>query len=91
MQLVVYLSHVVVKDLVHAKINNRLYDSPISADELMDFLKKLKIETVNNPLFSADPRAGNLSENNLTLNPGASVYSFQQSNFSEYSKDDIQN
>ncbi len=87
LQILLYLSHVVVKDLVQAKINNRNYEGFINPEELMDLLKKFKIELHNTGLFT-ESRTANLSENTFTINPNASVYSYQQSFYSD-SKDEV--
>ncbi len=36
-----------MRDLVHAKLNDRVYEGMISPEELMDFLKKFKIVIQN--------------------------------------------
>jgi hypothetical protein len=86
MQLLLYLSHVVVKDLVQAKQNGRVYDGLIVPDELLDLLKRLKVETLNNPQYCENKVTNNIFPENTPANAGASVYSFQPS---EYSKEEI--
>lgn len=84
-QILIYLSHVVVKDIVQAKINSKTYEGVINPEELLDLLKKFKIEIQNNVVTIDKVPYG-------SSNPGASsIYSYVQSNsnLSEYSKDDI--
>ena len=78
MQILLYLSHVVVKDLVQAKINNKVYENFFDPAELMDFLHRYKIDLQNMGIY-ADNRTANQSEHTATICPNASVYSFQPS------------
>lgn len=47
LQILIYLSHVVVRDLVNAKIGNKVYEGMINPEELLNFLKKFKIDLQN--------------------------------------------
>lgn len=78
MQILLYMSHVIVKDLVQAKINSRLYENFFDPAELMDFLYRYKIELQNSGMY-AESRTANHSEHTATIGPNASVYSFQPS------------
>jgi hypothetical protein len=78
MQILLYLSHVVVKDLVQAKISNKIYENSLDPAELMDFLNRFKVE-LNNSGFYVDNRTANQSEYTATICPNASVHSFQPS------------
>jgi hypothetical protein len=78
MQILLYMSHVIVKDLVLAKINNKIYENSFDPAELMDFLHRYKIELQNLGIYN-DNRTANQSEHTATIGPNASVYSFQPS------------
>ena len=41
-QNLIYLSHMIVKDLVHAKLNNLNYNGLIVPEELISILKKIR-------------------------------------------------
>ena len=49
----IYLSHVVVRDLVNAKINEKKYEGLLNPDEFIDLVKKYKsdlnVDYMNNP------------------------------------------
>jgi hypothetical protein len=74
-QILIYLSHVVVRDLVHAKIDGKVYEGILSPDELLDFLKRFKIEIQNNtltidgkPISNFDSTLTGGSTNNTNIN-----------------------
>jgi hypothetical protein len=46
-QILIYLSHVVVRDLVNAKIYEKIYEGLLNPDELIDLIKKLKSDLAN--------------------------------------------
>jgi hypothetical protein len=91
-QILIYLSHVVVRDLVHAKLQERNYDGIVQPEELLDFLKRFKIEIQNNSIsvdgrpiesFGSNQHTNNFSRNNPGNN---SIYSHIQSNHSNISE-----
>ena len=92
LQILIYLSHVIVRDLVQAKINNRSYEGYMNPEELLDFLKRFKIEIQNNGGLSIDGKLVTLNENLnsnsiIKNNPGNnSSYSYL---FSEHRKEEF--
>jgi hypothetical protein len=94
-QIIIYLSHVVVRDLVQAKIYNRVYEGMINPDEFMDFLKRFKIEIQNNGVMMDGKNIGVEKErerdrDSHSRNPpgNMSTYSYLNSAYSECSKDE---
>lgn len=88
----IYLTHIVVRDLVNAKINRRKYNSLIDPDELTDFLNRFKdpsLSLENNFNSKIDNFSENINKDNRDLNIGTgSFYSNNMcSNYSEYSRD----
>jgi hypothetical protein len=90
-QIIIYLSHVVVRDLVQAKIFGKNYEGMINPDELMDFLKRFKIEIQNNSLtIDGKNLSQEKDQESYVRNPpgNMSTYSYVNSVYSECSKDD---
>jgi len=96
-QILMFLSHVVVRDLVQAKISNKIYEGLICPDEMLDFLKRFKIEIQNsgNILIDSKTIASTHSDNNLgNLNTNFNVKNNNGNNssysyvFSEHSKEE---
>ena len=89
MQILIYLSHVIVRDLVSAKINNQIYDNIIIPDELIDFLKKFKIDLQNTTTETKNSNAINLENNINSLNTpketNNSICSYMPSVYSNFS------
>ena len=85
-----------VRDLVQAKIFNRIYDGMVNPEELMDFLKRFKIEIQNNSVLIDGKQTGNCinegSNNKENLNRfhtnNNSSYSYINSGFAEDGKDE---
>ncbi len=76
-QILIFLSHVVVRDLVESKIYGRTYEGLINPEELLDFLKRFKIEIQNNGEVYIDGKligqsskiSGGCGNNSRNLNP----------------------
>ena len=81
-----------MRDLVYAKMESKTYDGIIQPEELMDFLKRFKIEIQNNSVTidgkSIDSNGNNNTANNFCRsNPGNnSTYSHVQSHHSNFSE-----
>lgn len=70
MQILIFLSHVVVKDLITAKVTQKHYEGLIHPEELLDFLKKFKIEL---------PSLNNQLKNTISSQGLSSLHSYGQS------------
>lgn len=67
-QILIYLSHVVVRDLVLAKLNNRAYEGEILPDELLEFLKRFKTELYNLGVYLDGGAPSNTDKINTEIN-----------------------
>jgi len=89
-QILILLSHVVVRDLVEAKIYGRTYEGLINPEELLDFLKRFKIEIQNNGGVYMDGKLIGQS----SKNPGGvanNTISQNNSNYESYSNSNLNN
>jgi hypothetical protein len=95
-QILIYLSHGVVRDLVYAKLEEKNYEGIVQPEELLDFLKRFKIEIQNNTLsidgrqmesYGNNHNTNNFSRNNPGNNSSYSHIQSHHSNFSEFTSE----
>jgi hypothetical protein len=53
-QILIFLSHVAVRDLVFAKLSEKKYGGLINPEELIDLLKRFKIKIEDNKVTIGD-------------------------------------